>query len=91
MLSKDQGTLERRHVPKALAAWNTDETIRWKSTSGGVFSALAIQMLVSMGYVAGAVHTYTADFSVIHVLVDHPQMLEEPRRSKYVQSYTGEL
>ncbi len=81
--------MDRTAFPQALAAWNTIHTVRMDSTSGGVFSALAEQMLKSGGAVAGAV--YVEDHTVRHVLTSDPQMLKALMRSKYLQSDTSEL
>lgn len=40
-------------VPDVLAAYNADPEVRFKSTSGGIFSVLAEKMLADGGYICG--------------------------------------
>lgn len=68
----------------AYAAYTKDENIRGKSSSGGVFSVLARQVLVRGGVVFGA--AFADDFSVHHVKAERVEDLEKLRGSKYVQS-----
>ncbi len=89
LLEGNSISVERLKFPQVLAAWNMNHAVRLDSTSGGVFSALATRMLDIKGSVAGAV--YAEDHTVSHVVTRDPQMLEELRSSKYLQSYTGEL
>ena len=81
--------IKRWVVPPAFAVWNTNQTVRLDSTSGGVFSALAGLMFARKGFVAGAV--YAEDHTVFHIVTSDPQKLDALRSSKYLQSYTGEL
>ena len=51
--------LKRNDFPKpekAIAAIHKDMSVRWDSTSGGAFSALADAMYSIGGYVSGAVY-----------------------------------
>jgi len=82
-------TVERFKSPRVLAAWNTDDTIRLDSTSGGVFSALANEMFSVGGYVAGAV--FLEDHTVSHIVTNDERKLDQIRSSKYLQSYSGEI
>lgn len=70
--------------PSALAAQNVDDAVRFSSSSGGVFSALAEDVLARNGRVCGAV--YHSDFSVCHVIIDSAERLGEMRGAKYAQS-----
>ena len=81
--------VERIASPQVFAAWNKDNEVRLDSTSGGIFSALAVEMFDAGGFVAGAV--YQKDHSVAHIVTDDRSSLEEIRSSKYLQSYTGRL
>jgi acetyltransferase-like isoleucine patch superfamily enzyme/coenzyme F420-reducing hydrogenase beta subunit len=75
--------------PICYGSYNKDEEIRFSSTSGGLFSALANKMFDEGGLVAGAV--YNEDFSVKHILTDKREDLPRLRSSKYLQSYTQGL
>lgn len=70
--------------PRVFAAWHLNEPVRRESSSGGVFSALADDILSRKGAVAGAV--FDEKLAVRHVLVEHPDELRRLRGSKYVQS-----
>lgn len=59
-------------------------SVRWDSTSGGAFSALADVMYAQGGYVSGAV--YNEDFSVSNYISNNPDDLARLRSSKYLQS-----
>ena len=58
--------------------------IRWNSTSGGAYTALAEGMLEQGGYVSGAI--YNDDFSVRNYVSNKSEDLEKLRSSKYLQS-----
>lgn len=75
--------------PITIAAINKDMQVRWGSTSGGGFSALADVMYRKGGYVSGAV--YNEDFSVSNFISDNPGDLLRLRSSKYLQSNAGGL
>jgi|GEM_PF-259543 Coenzyme F420-reducing hydrogenase, beta subunit len=66
------------------AAWSLDDEIRSLSTSGGIFSELAIEILEAGGYICGAV--YNEQFLVEHMVSDNKEGLARIRQSKYVQS-----
>lgn len=67
-----------------IAAINKNMSVRWDSTSGGAFSALADVMYVQGGYVSGAV--YNDDFSVSNYISNNQEDLKRLRSSKYLQS-----
>ncbi len=71
-------------IPSIYAAWSLDQEIRYHSTSGGVFSELALSVLAEGGYVCGAI--YDGHHMVKHAIIDHAQDLAKLRQSKYVQS-----
>lgn len=75
-------------LPNSYAAFAKDETIRQKSSSGGIFTLLAEWVLEKGGVVFGA--AYTEDLSVAHIAVECQQELEKLRGSKYVQSRIGD-
>lgn len=68
----------------AFAAQNMDEELRRHSSSGGVFSALAMDTLAQGGWVCAAV--YDPDFQVCHELTDRPERVSAMRGAKYTQS-----
>ena len=67
-----------------IAAINKNMKVRWDSTSGGVFSALAEYMYDQGGYVSGAV--YNKDFSVRNFISNNEEDIESLRSSNYLQS-----
>ena len=68
---------------KVYAAKNKDDAIRLKSSSGGLFSLLAEEIIRNKGIVVGAVWN---DLDVKHVAIDDMQELHALRKSKYVKS-----
>lgn len=81
------------HPPEAnvlnqtYAAISKDEPVRMSSSSGGVFSLLAEQILAEGGVVFGA--KFDDSFDVIHGYAENAQELAALRTSKYVQSKIG--
>lgn len=69
---------------KIIAAIHKKMNVRWDSTSGGAFSALADTMYEQGGYVSGAI--YNEDFSVRNYISNNPEDLSKLRSSKYLQS-----
>ena len=69
---------------KAFAVINQDETIRLQSSSGGVFTAIARQVLGKGGIVFGA--RYDEKFEVVHGWTEDEAGLKDFRGSKYTQS-----
>ena len=81
------GDLKKNDFPqpaKTFAAIHKRIDIRWDSTSGGAFSALANAMYAKGGYVSGAI--YNDDFSVSNYISNSPNDLFKLRSSKYLQS-----
>lgn len=72
---------------RAFAVWNRDLEIRRNSSSGGVFYALAEQVLSVGGIVYGA--AFDDDFEVRHRRIETIEELPALMGSKYVQSDTG--
>lgn len=71
--------------PKAYIVQHTDEKVRQQSTSGGAFTGIAEQIIMSLGGVVfGAVED--KNFDVFHCYVDSLMELYKFQGSKYVQS-----
>ena len=66
------------------AAIHKNNEVRFDSTSGGLFSALAEKMYRDGGYVGGAI--YDEKFNVHHFISNDKEDLKKLRSSKYVQS-----
>lgn len=73
--------------PVAFAAKSADDSIRLRSSSGGVFYELAEQMLREGGYVCGAV--FDDEFHVKHILSNTYEDILRMMGSKYAQSDMG--
>lgn len=86
----DESFVLEEHPPlSALMCYATDEGIRAQSSSGGVFSLLATQVLANGGVVAGA--AIDEGGRVHHTLIDSTADLQRLRQSKYVQSDLGRV
>ena len=72
-------------MPKAYAAFVRDDEIRRKSSSGGLFTALASQVIKRNGCVFGAVMSKDCK-NVFHTEAQSLSELAAMRGSKYVQS-----
>ena len=72
------------------AAYNKDETIRLKSSSGGIFTLLAEWIIQQGGVVVGAAMTEDCK-SVQHTIAETIEDLENLRGSKYLQSTIGTI
>lgn len=75
---------EARTPLKVYAAKNSDDEIRLKSSSGGIFTLLAEQTIKDGGVVFGA--RYDTEWNVIHDYTETIEGLSAFRGSKYVQS-----
>ena len=73
--------------PIVIAAYNNNDIIRKRSSSGGIFTLLAQKIISKGGKVYGA--GFDKDFSLIHMGVDNIDDLESLRGSKYLQSRIG--
>lgn len=79
---------EEERIPvRTLAAKNKNKVIRFKSSSGGVFSALAIKILGEDGVVFGA--RFDEEWNVVHDYIESVDDLHLFQGSKYVQSKIG--
>lgn len=78
---------EPRHPIKVYAAKHNNEEMRMKSSSGGIFSLLAEQIIDEGGVVFGA--RFDEHWEVIHDYTETKEGLTAFRGSKYVQSRLG--
>ncbi len=74
-------------VLETYGAKHIQNEVKLKSSSGGVFSALAEGVLQAGGAVFGAAFDRT--WNVVHTYVENLEDLDRLRRSKYVQSDMG--
>ena len=75
---------EKLDPPKVVGGYHKNIAIRFDSTSGGVFSALANAMYKDGGYVSGAIQN--EDLTVCNFISNDKHDLAKLRSSKYVQS-----
>ena len=80
-------SVKRTYRTKSFAAQNKNENIRRRSSSGGVFFALALSVLKQGGVVCAA--KYSKDFEVIHSIATTKEELLDYCGAKYAQSKTG--
>ncbi|MDD5990055.1 MAG: Coenzyme F420 hydrogenase/dehydrogenase, beta subunit C-terminal domain [Paludibacteraceae bacterium] len=73
---------------QAYAAINKDEAVRMRSSSGGMFYALAKRTIEHRGVVFGA--RFDEKWDVVHDYTETLEGIEPFMRSKYVQSRIGE-
>lgn len=73
--------------PISYACINKDELVRLDSSSGGIFTLLAKEVIDRGGVVFGA--TFNDNFEVVHNVVETYDNLNLLRGSKYVQSKIG--
>lgn len=71
-------------VQKTYVAYANDEAMRLASSSGGIFTLVAEQVLKNGGMVFGA--AFDDSFMVHHIGVENSEDLERLRGSKYLQS-----
>lgn len=74
--------------PNVYASWNNDADVRFRSASGGVFSALAEYVLGRGGVVFGA--AFDENMVVRHIAIRRIDEIDALRGSKYVQSDIGD-
>ena len=80
---------EESKEPQAIyAARNSNENIRLKSSSGGIFTLLAEEIIKSGGVVFGA--KFNNNWNVVHDYTETLEGLDAFRGSKYVQSIIGD-
>lgn len=74
-------------IPEVYVVQHKNDKIRYQSTSGGAFTAIAEEIIRRDGVVFGA--SMSADLSVRHCFVEKEEELVRFRNSKYVQSTIG--
>lgn len=74
--------------PRAYACINKNEDIRENSSSGGIFTLIAEEIINRGGVIFGA--QFDNDFNVIHSYTSNEEELYKFRGSKYVQSIIGD-
>lgn len=74
---------------KSYVAWNKNLRVRKESSSGGIFSLLANNVLDKNGIVSGA--TLDNNMNVKHIIISSDKEIYKLRGSKYVQSDLGEI
>lgn len=74
---------------KVYAAQHGDETVRLNSSSGGVFSVLAEEIIRKGGVVFGA--SFNEDWQVVHSWTEQLEGIAAFRGAKYVQSLIGDV
>lgn len=84
LIEKEQ---KSANVPVAYSAFSKDEKVRMDSSSGGIFSEIAKNILVQNGVVFGA--AYNEGFEVEHCCVDNEEELCKLRGAKYSESNLG--
>lgn len=73
--------------PAAYACYNIDDNVRKESSSGGMFTLIAEQVLDQGGIVFGV--CFDDDFNVLHDSAEKKDELYKFRGSKYAQSLIG--
>lgn len=79
---------EERTPQHVYALKNKNESVRLESSSGGIFSILAENVLRQRGVVYGAV--FDKKWNVVHSRIESIEDLQKLRGSKYVQSSIGD-
>lgn len=75
-------------MPKAFTCINKDNKIRNSSSSGGMFTLLAENILQNGGVVFGV--AFDENYSIIHTYAENKKDCEKFRGSKYAQSQNGD-
>lgn len=71
-------------LPECYGAWNTDADIRHQSSSGGIFTAIAKEIIAQSGVIFGA--KYNDKFEIVHDFCETDDALSGFRGSKYAES-----
>ncbi len=79
--------LGNNKTPKVYACQSNDE-LRFVSSSGGMFTPIAEYVLSLGGFVVGV--EFDKNWKVQHTIINNINDLDKLRRSKYVQSYIKE-
>ena len=83
----DKPKYENTMITDVYACYVKEQKQRKRSTSGGLFYAIAQWVIANDGVVYGA--AFDTNFKLHHVGVDNMVDLEKLRGSKYLQSYLG--
>lgn len=75
------------HLTEVYAAYTLKSDIRRESSSGGIFSELAVEVIKKSGVVYGA--AYDNEFVVHHICVESEVDINKLRGAKYSQSDLG--
>lgn len=78
----------KNNMVKAVACYHKDEKVRSGSSSGGVYYALAKEIIKENGYVFAA--CYDENLEVVHREIRTEEELIESCGSKYVSSHLGD-
>lgn len=78
----------RKYEIEVYACKNKDDEIKLKSSSGGIFTLIAEEILEQGGTVFGA--RFNEELEVIHDYITKKEDIERFRGSKYVQSKIGD-
>lgn len=78
---------ENKNEPIAYCAYNKNEEVRKQSSSGGIFTLLAEEILDRNGVIFGA--SFDKEYNVCHTYIENKNELSKFRGSKYVQSSIG--
>ena len=81
--------VEKWKTTQPYLAWNNNYVIRRLSSSGGIFSAIAEEIITRRGVVCGA--AYDNEMTVKHLIIDKIEDLSLLRGSKYTQSLVGDV
>lgn len=73
-----------QNKPQAYACYNKNEQVRLSSSSGGIFTLIAQNIIEQGGVIFGAV--FDSVFSVKHTYIEKIEELDKLRTSKYLQS-----
>ena len=88
--TENRSEINADETQSAFGAYAKDEELRMSSSSGGVFSLLAEDIIKSGGVVIGA--AFSDDYkSVCHVKAESTDELAKFRGSKYLQSDMGDM
>lgn len=82
------GKEEEKNTSNAFAIYNKNTEIRMESSSGGIFTEIAKQIINDEGIVFGAI--FDDKFNVLHKGIDNIENLWKIRGSKYLQSKIGD-
>ena len=75
--------------PACFAFMAADDDVLYASSSGGAFPTLAGEAFAREGIVVGA--AWKDDFSVEHIIISDINELHKLQKSKYLQSYLGDI